>query len=110
MRYILLFWALPLGLFWGWYFLSFHDINFGYLFLSRIVHDFAFQMYGNILGLEPEIIPGLVAKACMVDTALIFAIFGFRRRRQISTWVGARWPRYFGGRPAPSFLNRSSAP
>lgn len=110
MRYILCFWALPLGIFWGWYFLSLNNIHFGFLFLSRIVHDFAFQMYGEILGLEPEVIPGLVAKACVIDTALIFAIFGFRRRRKILAWLGARWPRYFGDRPLSSILNRSSAP
>lgn len=86
MRYILIFWALPLGFFWGWYFLSYHDMNFGLLFFSRQVHDFAFAFYGNLLGIDPQVIPGLVARACVVDTALIFAIFGFRRRRDLAAW------------------------
>lgn len=90
MRYILIFWALPLGLFWGWYFLSYHDINFGLLFFSRLLHDFAFDFYGNMLGIDPATIPGLVARACVIDTALIFAILAFRRRRKIAAWWKAR--------------------
>lgn len=90
MRYILIFWALPLGLFWGWYFLSYHDINFGLLFFSRLLHDFAFDFYGTMLGIDPATIPGLVARACVIDTALIFAILAFRRRRKIAAWWKAR--------------------
>mgnify|MGYP001472049075 CR=1 FL=1 len=89
MRYILLFWALPMGLFWGWYFLSYHDINFGLLFFSRLLHDFAFELYGQMLGIEPATIPGLIARACALDTALIFAIYGFRRRRDLAAWWSA---------------------
>lgn len=83
MRYLLIFWALPMGFFWGWYFLSLNDLNFGTLFLSRQVHDFAFQIYGQILGLDPASIPAMVAKACIFDTLLIFAILAFRRRAAI---------------------------
>ncbi|MDN2564735.1 DUF6105 family protein [Aquibium sp. A9E412] len=102
MRYILIFWALPLGLFWGWYFLSYNDMHFGYLFLSRAVHDLAFDLYGQMLGIDPEIIPGLVAKACVVDTGLIFAIYGFRRRRALIGGVRGLRARYFGARSLPS--------
>ncbi|MBO6716643.1 MAG: hypothetical protein JJ913_01665 [Rhizobiaceae bacterium] len=87
MRYILLFWALPLGLFWGWYFLSLNDVNFGLLFLSYEFHVFSFRIYGNILGIDPETIPALVAKACVVDTLLILGIYALRRRREIIAWV-----------------------
>lgn len=86
MRYILIFWAAPLGIFWGWYFLSYYDINFGLLFFSRVVHDFAFQFYGDILGIEPSSIPPMVARACVVDTGIILAIFAFRKRRSIMAW------------------------
>ena len=86
MRYILIFWAVPMSLFWGWYYLSYNDMHFGYLFLSRLMHDFAFQTYGNLLGIDPATIPPLVARACVVDTAIIFAILGFRRRREIGAW------------------------
>ena len=110
MRYILLFWALPLGLFWGWFFLSYYDINFGLLFLSRDFHNFGFAIYGNILGIDPASIPYLVAKACIVDTLLIMGIFAFRRRREIIDRARDLRLRYFGVRPLPSALNRSSAP
>ena len=86
MRYILTFWAVPMGLFWGWYYLSYHDMNFGFLFLSRTVHDFAFGFYGNILGIDPATIGPLVMRACVIDTALIFSIYGFRKRREIAAW------------------------
>ena len=110
MRYILLFWALPMGTFWSWYYLSLNDIKFGYLFLSRVVHDFAFRMYGNMLGIEPEIIPALVARACVVDTLLIFSIYAFRKRRQIIAYVQDMRARYAGPRDEESALSRSSAP
>lgn len=87
MRYILLFWALPLGLFWGWFGLSFYDVNFGLLFFSRTFHDFAFQLYGNMIGIDPATIPPLVARACVVDSLLIFGILAFRRRHEIIDWA-----------------------
>ena len=87
MRYILIFWAVPMGLFWGWFYLSYHDMNFGYLMLSRAVHDFAFETYGSLLGIDPATIPPLVARACVVDSFLIFGIFGFRKRREIGRWL-----------------------
>lgn len=102
MRYILLFWALPLGLFWGWFFLSYHDVNFGLLFLSRDFHDFGFAIYGNILGIAPETIPPLVAKACVVDTLLIMAVFAVRRRREILDWLRDRRAAMDGFAPAPA--------
>jgi hypothetical protein len=92
MRYILLFWALPMGFFWAWFGLSYYDINFGLLFFSRGVHDFAFEFYGNLLGIDPATIPPLVARACVVDTALIFGIYAFRKRREIAAWFSIADP------------------
>lgn len=86
MRWILIFWGVPMGFFWGWYYLSYHDINFGLLFFSRTLHDFFFDFYGEMLGIDPETIPGLVAHACITDTVLIFSILAFRRRREIMSW------------------------
>ncbi|MFZ1680527.1 MAG: DUF6105 family protein [Rhizobiaceae bacterium] len=87
MRYILIFWAAPMGIFWSWYFLSANDISFGYKMLTREIHDFAFKLYGAILGIEPTLIPGMVARACVFDTFLIFGILAFRRRREIKAWI-----------------------
>jgi hypothetical protein len=83
MRYLIAAWAAPLAIFWGWYFLSANDIDFGYLILSRRMHDLVFELYGQMLGIDPATIPGLVAKACVFDSLLIVAIYAFRRRAAI---------------------------
>lgn len=88
MRYVLYFWAAPLGIFWAWYFLSAND--FGFLFFTRETHDFAFQFYGNILQIDPASIPPMVARACVFDTGVIAAILAFRHRRDIAAWWKGR--------------------
>jgi hypothetical protein len=102
MRYLIALWAIPLALFWGWYFLSLNDINFGYLMLSRRLHDFVFQLYGEMLGVDPSTIPPMVARACICDTFLVAGIVAFRRRKSIAAWARTSRERYFGGRSAPS--------
>ena len=102
MRWIFAAWALPMGIFWGWYFLSLNDMNFGYVMLTRDAHDILFELYGQVLGIEPATIPGLVAKACILDTAIILAIWAFRRRQAIAAWFVATRQRYFGVEPSPS--------
>ena len=100
MKYVVGIWAAPLVLFWGWFFLSLNDINFGTIYLSRQLHDLVFQLYGQILGVDPATIPGMVAKACIFDTGLILAIWAFRRRREIAARVRSRYQRYFESEPA----------
>jgi len=72
-------------LFWGWYALSANDISFGFNILTRNVHDLVFQVYGNMLGMEPETIPGVVAAACAFDSAIVLGIAAIKWR---SSW----WP------------------
>jgi hypothetical protein len=102
MRYVLALWALPLAIFWGWYGLSYNNIHFGYVMLTREAHDLIFQLYGDTLGIDPEIIPGMVAKACVVDTLFLLAIYAFRRRRQLTAWAKIRRARYLGVISSPS--------
>lgn len=102
MRYVIALWALPLVIFWGWFGLSYYDINFGYVMLTREAHDLLFRLYGDILGIDPEIIPAMVAKACVVDTLLLLAIYAFRRRRQLLSWAKIRRERYLGVISSPS--------
>ncbi|RUU01275.1 hypothetical protein EOD23_21770 [Mesorhizobium sp. USDA-HM6] len=90
MRALFVFWAAPLVLFWGWFFLSLNDMNFGYVMLSRQLHDLVFQLYGQMLGVDPAIIPGMVARACVFDSFLLMGLVAFRRRRQIAEWVRRR--------------------
>jgi hypothetical protein len=87
MRWILAAWGLPLAAFWGWYFLSAFNLHFGYVMLTRKVHDLVFQIYGETLGIDPAALPGLVAKACIIDTLFLFSLLAFRRRAQIVDWV-----------------------
>ena len=86
MRYLFWLWFTPLTLFWGWFGLSYYDVNFGMLFLRRELHDLVFAIYGEILGIDPATIPVLFLKACIFDTFLIFGIVAYRKRRQIRAW------------------------
>ncbi|MDP3895306.1 MAG: DUF6105 family protein [Mesorhizobium sp.] len=95
MRYLLIFWAAPMGFFWGWFFLSANDINFGSIYLSRALHELVFELYGQMLGMDPATIPWLVAKACVFDTLLIAGIFAFRRRAQLRVWFAGQRARHF---------------
>lgn len=91
MRTLFALWLAPLALFWGWFFLSLNDINFGYVMLSRQLHDFVFQLYGQMLGIDPAIIPGMVARACVFDGFLLMALWAFRRRSKIAAWIRNQW-------------------
>lgn len=86
-KYVFAVWATPLLLFWGWYFLSFYDVHFGYVLLTRQAHDLIFDLYGQMVGLDPATIPMLIAQACIFDTGLIVAIWAFRRRRELKAWA-----------------------
>jgi hypothetical protein len=90
MRWVFACWAVPMGIFWGWFYLSFNDMNFGYVMLTRQMHDLFFQLYGQMLGIDPATIPPLVAKACILDTLLLLAIWAFRRRKAIAAWFAPR--------------------
>jgi len=86
MKVFLVLWALPILLLGSWYGLSYNDMNFGIFMLTRQAHDLVFAVYGNALGLPPETIPPLVARAIVVDSTVVFSIIGFRRRRKIAAW------------------------
>lgn len=90
MKTILLLWALPIVILGAWYGLSYYDMSFGFFMLTRDAHDLVFQIYGKVLGIAPETIPPLVARAIVVDSLVLFAIIGFRRRKQIKAWWMAR--------------------
>jgi hypothetical protein len=90
MRWLLLFWALPLALFWGWYLISLNDMHMGYVMLTREANELVFELYGNVLGIDPAAIPGMVAKACILDSVLLAGILAFRRRKAIAEWLRQR--------------------
>lgn len=90
MKWFLILWAGPVLLLTGWYGLSYYDMSFGFFMLTRQTHDLVFQIYGDVLGIPPETIPPLVARAIVVDSLIVFAIIGFRKRRQIAAWYRRR--------------------
>ena len=102
MKWLLAFWATPLALFWGWYFVSLNDWNFGYVILSRQLHDLLFQLYGEILGVDPAAIPVMLARTCAFDSLLVAGIIAYRKRRAIAERVRAWRARYSEAKEAPS--------
>ncbi|KQV34411.1 MULTISPECIES: DUF6105 family protein [unclassified Rhizobium] len=114
MKWLLILWAAPVTLLTTWYSLSYYDMNFGIFMLTRQVHDLVFQIYGHVLGVPPETIPPLVARAIAFDSLIVFAIIGWRKRREIRAWYQRRFgaPQSSVSEEAalPSVTNLSSAP
>ncbi|HUH49600.1 MAG TPA: DUF6105 family protein, partial [Mycoplana sp.] len=65
-----------------------------------------------VLGIPPESIPPLVARAIVVDSLFVFAIIAFRRRKRIMAWWKSRRQRRSDGsaQDLPSAESLSSAP
>lgn len=90
MKWFLILWAGPVALLSSWYGLSYYDMSFGFFMLTRHTHDLVFEVYGNILGIPPETIPPLVARAIAFDSLIVFAIIAFRKRKAIVAWCRKR--------------------
>lgn len=86
MKWFLILWAGPVLLLTSWYGLSYYDISFGFFMLTRQTHDLVFQIYGNILGIPPQDLPPLVARAMILDSGIVFSIIAYRKRRSIAAW------------------------
>lgn len=91
MKWFLILWACPVMLLAGWYGLSYYDMSFGFFMLTRETHDLVFQIYGNVLGIPPESIPPLVARAMIVDSFIVLGIVAFRKRRELAAWYRRRF-------------------
>ncbi|MFB9951034.1 DUF6105 family protein [Rhizobium puerariae] len=110
MKWFLILWAGPVLLLTSWYGLSYYDMSFGFFMLTRHTHDLVFQIYGKILGIPPETIPPLVARAIAFDSLVVFAIVAFRKRRQIAAWWHRRQASRSGAAALPSDESLSNAP
>ncbi|SFB61086.1 hypothetical protein SAMN03159496_05787 [Rhizobium sp. NFR07] len=86
MKWFIILWAGPVALLGSWYGLSYYDMSFGFFMLTRQTHDLVFQVYGNVLGIPPETIPPLVARAIAFDSLIVLAIVAFRKRKAIAAW------------------------
>lgn len=102
MKWFLLLWAGPIAFLAAWYTLSYYDMSFGLFILSRQGHDLVFSIYGSVLGMPPEAIPPLVARALALDTLLVFALMALRKRKRILAWLQARRSRQAQPSSAPS--------
>ena len=110
MKWFLILWAGPVLLLSGWYGLSYYDMSFGFFMLTRQTHDLVFQIYGSVLGIPPETIPPLVARAIAFDSLIVFAIIAFRKRKQIAAWWRKRQASRSSVAVLPSDKSLSSAP
>ncbi|MCX8998890.1 DUF6105 family protein [Rhizobiaceae bacterium BDR2-2] len=111
MKWFLFLWAGPVALLLGWYFLSLNDMSFGIFMLTRQAHDLVFQIYGNMLGIDPALLPPMVLRAIAVDSLLVLALLAFRRRKRIAAWWRERQASSASERAALSIEdNLSSAP
>lgn len=90
MRAFLLWWVLPVGSLVAWLLLAERDMHLGLFFLSRETYDQVFGLYGQILGMEADALPPLVKRALVVDTLIVLAIFAFRRRKSIVSFLRSR--------------------
>jgi hypothetical protein len=86
MKWFLILWAGPVLLLGSWYGLSYYDMSGGFFMLTRQTHDLVFQIYGDVLGIPPETIPPLVARAIAFDSLVVFAIIAYRKRKEIAAW------------------------
>ncbi|WP_137133041.1 DUF6105 family protein [Rhizobium sp. FY34] len=91
MKWFLILWAGPVMLLGAWYGLSYYDMSFGFFMLTRQTHDLVFEIYGNILGIDPQALPPLVARAIAVDSLTVLSIVAFRKRREIAAWWKTRY-------------------
>ena len=104
MRVLLFLWFVPIVLLGAWYGLSANDWNMGTRMFSREMHDLVFGLYGKLLGMEPEALPPLVAKAVAVDSLIVLAIAAFRWRKKwwpsVSAYFRPALPAAGQGSPA----------
>jgi len=78
MRILLILWAIPLVICVGWYVLSYNDINFGFIFLSKAFHDQLFMIYEQMLGIPAEDIPVWLGKLLLLDTCILLCVAALR--------------------------------
>lgn len=107
MRLFLILWLGPIATLGLWYGLASNDLHFGIFIFSREIHDEVFRIYGAALGMAPESLPPLVAKAIVVDSFVLLAIIAFRKRKILLPWFQEKYAGFSHSKlteaePAPS--------
>jgi Family of unknown function (DUF6105) len=90
MRKFITFWLVTVGGLTTWLFLSSNDYSFGLPMFSRVAHDMVFNLYAEVLGVDPAILPPLVYRAMFVDTLIVAGLIALAKRKSILAWWRAR--------------------
>jgi hypothetical protein len=102
MRTLIALWLAPLAVFWGWYWLSLYDLGLGSMLFGPALHAEVFTVCGSWLGIDPEALPGLLAKACLIDALLAAALIALRFRRVLFGLLLGRRRRHWAVPPLRS--------
>lgn len=86
MRYLLVFWGIPVGGLALWYYLSINDISFGVFLLSREFNDSYFAIYSKVLGIDVDVIRGSLMRVLLVDSIFVFAVVYFKPFSRLRNW------------------------
>ena len=90
MKYLIIFWGIPVGLLSLWHVLSMNDLNFGLFFLSREFNDTYFGIYSKITGVEVDAIRASLPRILLIDTVFVFAVVYFKPFSRLRNW----WKNY----------------
>lgn len=86
LRYLLIFWGIPVGALALWYYLSINDISFGVFLLSREFNDSYFGIYSRVLGVEVDVIRDSLTRVLLIDTVFVFAVVYFKPFSRLRNW------------------------
>ncbi len=80
MRTFLILWLTPIAFLGLWYGLSANDIHLGTTVFSRETHDRVFDIYATILGIDADLLPGLLARTLAFDCGIVALIIAYKKR------------------------------
>lgn len=86
MKYLIIFWGIPVGLLALWHGLSMNDMNFGLFFLTREFNDSYFGIYSRITGVDVDTIRASLPRILLVDTVFVFTVVYFKPFSRIRNW------------------------
>lgn len=87
MRTVLFLWVAPVAFLVVWFILASNDWSMGMHLFSREVYDEVLRLYAQILGIQPDVVPGMIGRIAAFDAVLIAAYFAWRKR----AWIRARF-------------------
>lgn len=86
MKYLLLFWGIPVGFLALWYGLSINDMHMGMHFFSREFNDRVFNIYAGIFGIDPQVIRDSLMKTLIIDSIFVCLVVYFKPFSRLKNW------------------------